>query len=166
MSLDGSYDIVLLPSQHDDNDSQWLARRRQTRRRHLPTAEEEHPGCSRHPPHRRRQRRGNRGDVGGGTLSAVGPERVDGAGTPARDMSGVIFAPGTTTGVASQQRANRRRTDDASTLARDLSGISLAPEIATRSISDATSPPSTNREVPSVFHPVLFRNSESSSGLP
>jgi hypothetical protein len=72
-------------------------------------------------------------------------------------MSGVILAPGTTTGVASQQRANPRRTDDASSLARDLSGISLAPEIATRSISDATSPPSTNQEVPSVFHPVPFR---------
>jgi hypothetical protein len=90
-------------------------------------------------------------------LSAVGPERVDGAGTPAGDMSGVVLAPGTTTSVASQQRANPRRTDDASTLARDLSGISLAPEIATRSISDATSPPSTNQEVPSVFHPVPFR---------
>jgi hypothetical protein len=72
-------------------------------------------------------------------------------------MSGVILAPGTMTVVASQQRANPRRTDDASTLARDLSGISLTPEIATRSISDATSPPSTNQEVPSVFHPVPFR---------
>jgi hypothetical protein len=38
-----------------------------------------------------------------------------------------------------------------------LSGISLAPEITTRSISDATSPPSINQEVPSVFHPVPFR---------
>jgi hypothetical protein len=28
MSLDGSYDMVLLPPQHDDNDSQRLARRR------------------------------------------------------------------------------------------------------------------------------------------
>jgi hypothetical protein len=49
------------------------------------------------------------------------------------------------------------RTDDAGTLARDLSGISLAPEITTHSISDATSPPPTNQEVPSVFHPVPFR---------
>jgi hypothetical protein len=72
-------------------------------------------------------------------------------------MSGVILAPGTTTGVASQQRANPRQTDDAGTLARDLSGISLAPEITTRSISDATSSPSVNQEVPSVFHLVPFR---------
>jgi hypothetical protein len=72
-------------------------------------------------------------------------------------MSGVILAPKTTTGVASQQRANPRRTDDVGTLARDLSDISLAPEITTHSIPDATSPPSINQEVPSVFHPVPFR---------
>jgi hypothetical protein len=72
-------------------------------------------------------------------------------------MSGVILAPGTTTGVTSQQGANPKRTDDAGTLARDLLGISLAPEITTQSISDATSPPPTNQEVPSVFHLVPFR---------
>jgi hypothetical protein len=60
-------------------------------------------------------------------------------------------------GVASQQRANPRRTDDAGTLARDLSDISLAPEITTHSVPDATSPPSINQEVPSVFHHVPFR---------
>jgi hypothetical protein len=59
-------------------------------------------------------------------LSAVRPERVDDADTPAGDMSGVILAPETTTGVASQQNTSPRRIDDASTLARDLSGISLA----------------------------------------
>jgi hypothetical protein len=72
-------------------------------------------------------------------------------------MSGVILAPETTTGVASQQRANPRQTNDGSTLARDLSGISLAPEITTHSIPDATSPPSINQEVSSVSHPVPFR---------
>jgi hypothetical protein len=68
-----------------------------------------------------------------------------------------ILAPETTTGVASQQRANPRRTNDASTLARDLLGISLTPEITTHSVPDATSPPSINQEVPSVSHPVPFR---------
>jgi hypothetical protein len=72
-------------------------------------------------------------------------------------MSGVVLAPETTTGVASQQCANPKRTDDTGTLARDLSDISLAPEITTHSIPDATSPPSINQEVPSVFHPVSFR---------
>jgi hypothetical protein len=72
-------------------------------------------------------------------------------------MSGVVLAPETTTGVASPQRANPKRTDDASTLAKDLLGVSLVPEITVKSVPDATSPPSINQEVPSVFHPVPFR---------
>jgi hypothetical protein len=72
-------------------------------------------------------------------------------------MSGVDLAPETTTGVASPQRANPKRTDDASTLAKDLLGVSLVPEIKVQSIPDATSPPSIDQEVPSVFHPVPFR---------
>jgi hypothetical protein len=157
MSREGSYDMVLLPSQHDNNDGRRLARRRQTQRRNLPMAEEEHLGLPRHPPRRRRRRRSNHGQARGDTSSAVRPERADDAGTPAGDMSGVVLAPETTTGVASQQRANPKRTDDAGTLARDLSDISLAPEITTHSVPDATSPPSINQEVPSVFHPVPFR---------
>jgi hypothetical protein len=102
MSHDCSYDMVLLPSQHDNNDGRRLARRRWTRRRLPPVVEEEHPGLPRHPPHRRRRRRGNRGQAGGSTSSAVGPEQVDDTDTPAGDMSGVILAPETTTGVASQ----------------------------------------------------------------
>jgi hypothetical protein len=157
MSRDGSYDMVLLPLQHDNNDGRRLARRRRTRRRLPPVAEEEHPSLPRHPPRRRRRRRGNRGQAGGGTSSAVGPERADDAGTPAGDMSGVVLAPETTMGVASQQRANPKQTDDAGTLARDLSDICLAPEITTHFVPDATSPPSINQEVLSVFHPVPFR---------
>jgi hypothetical protein len=74
MSLDGSYDMVLLPSRHNDNDSLRLARWRRARRQHLPAAEEEHSDRPRHPPRRRRRRRGNHGHAGGGTLSAVAPE--------------------------------------------------------------------------------------------
>jgi hypothetical protein len=106
MSRNDGYDMVLLPSQCDSNDGRRLARRRRTRRQHLPTAEEEHPGLPRHPPHQRRRRRGNHGQAGGGTSSAVGPERVDDTYTLAGDMSGVVLAPETTTSVASQQRAN------------------------------------------------------------
>jgi hypothetical protein len=155
MSPDGSYDMVLLSPQHDNNDGHRLARRRRTRRRLPPVAEEEHPGLPRHPP--RRRRRSNHGQARGGTLLAVRPERVDDADTPVGDMSGIILAPETTTGVASQQRANPRRTNDASTLARDLLGISLAPEITAHSVPNATSPPSINQEVPSISHPVPFR---------
>jgi hypothetical protein len=144
MSPHGSYDMVLLSSQHDNNDGRRLAQWRRTQRWHLPAAEEEHPSLPRHPPRRRRRRRTNRGQARGGTSSAVGPERADYAGTPAGDMLGVVLAPETTTGVASQQRANPKRTDDAGTLARDLSDISLAPEITTYSVPDATSPSSIN----------------------
>jgi hypothetical protein len=155
MSLDSSYDMVLLPPQRDsDNDHRQLARWRRTRRRLPHVAEEQHPGLSRRLPHRRR-RQGNRGQVGGGTLSAV--ERVDDADTPVGDMSGVDLAPETTMSVVSPQHANPKRTDDASTLAEDLLGVSLVPEITVQSVPDATSSPSIDREVPSVFHPVPFR---------
>jgi hypothetical protein len=116
MSLDGSYDMVLLPPPCDsDNGGRQPARRRCTRRRLPPMAEDQHPGLSRHLPRRRRRRRGNRGQAGGGTLLAI--ERVDDTGTPAGDMSGVDLAPETTMSVVSPQRANPKRTDDASTLA-------------------------------------------------
>jgi hypothetical protein len=156
MSLDGSYDMVLLPPQRDSNhDGRQLTRRRRTRRRPPPVAEEQHPGLSRHPPRRRRRRWGNRGQAGGGISSAV--ERVDDAGTPAGDMSGVALAPETTTDVVSLQRANPKRTDDASTLAKGLLGVSPVPETTVQSVPDATSPLSIDQVVPSVFHPVPFR---------
>jgi hypothetical protein len=72
-------------------------------------------------------------------------------------MSGVDLAPETTTSAVSPQRANPKRTDDAGTLAEGLLGVSLVPEITVQSVPDATSSPSIDREVPSVFHPVPFR---------
>jgi hypothetical protein len=156
MSLDGSYDMVLLPPQRDsNNDGRQLARRRRTRRRLPPVAEEQHLGLPRHPPRRRRRRRGNRGQAGGGTSLAV--ERVDDIGTPAGDMSGVVLALETTTDVVSLQRANPKRTDDASTLTKDLLGVSLIPEMTVHSVPDATSPPSIDQKVPFIFHPIPFR---------
>jgi hypothetical protein len=157
MSLDGGYDMVLLPPRHDDDDSQRLARRRRPPRRHLPAAEEEHSGRLRHPPRQRRRRRGNRGHTRGGTLSTVKLDQVDDAGTPPGDMLGVVLAPETTTSAASPQRASPKRTDDASTLAKDLLGVTLIHEMTVRSVPDATSPPSIDQEVPSVFHPDPFR---------
>jgi hypothetical protein len=156
MSLDSSYDMVLLPPQRgSDNDGRQPARRRRTRRRFPPVAEEQHPGLSRRLPRRRRRRRGNRGQAGGDTSSA--DERVDDTGTPVGHMSGVDLALEMTTSVVSPQHANPKRTDDTSTLAEDLLGVSLVPEITVRSVPDATSSPSIDREVPSVFHPVPFR---------
>jgi hypothetical protein len=156
MSLDGSFDMVLLPPQRDSgNDGRQLAQWRRTRRRFPPVEEEQHLGLSRRPPRCRRRRRGNRGHAGGGTSSAV--ERVDDTGTPAGDMSGVVLAPETTTDVVSPQHTNPKRTDDASTLAKGLLGVSLVPEITVQSVPDATSSPPIDQEVPSVFHPVPFR---------
>jgi hypothetical protein len=84
-------------------------------------------------------------------------ERVDDAGAPAGDTSGVHLASETKTSVVSPQHANPKRTDDASMLARDLLGGSLVPEITVQSVPDATSSPSVDQEVPSIFHHVPFR---------
>jgi hypothetical protein len=79
MSLDGGYDMILLPPPCDsDNGGQQPARRRWNQRRLPHVAEGQHSGLSRRLPRRRRRRRGNHGQAGGGTSSAV--ERVDGAG--------------------------------------------------------------------------------------
>jgi hypothetical protein len=84
-------------------------------------------------------------------------ERVDDAGTPAGDTSGVDLASEMKTCVVSPQHANPKRTDDASMLAKDLMGVSLVPEITVQSVPNATSSPSVDQEVPSVFRPVPFR---------
>jgi hypothetical protein len=83
-------------------------------------------------------------------------ERVDDAGALAGDTSGIDLASKTKTSVVSPQHANPKRTDDASTLAKVLLGISLVPEITVQSVPNATSSPSVDQEVPSVFHPVPF----------
>jgi hypothetical protein len=84
-------------------------------------------------------------------------ERVNNAGTPAGDMSGVDLAPETTTSVVSPQHANPKRTDDASVLAKGLLGVSLVPEVTVQSVPNATSSPSVDQEVSSAYHPVPFR---------
>jgi hypothetical protein len=128
MSLDGSYDMVLLPPPRDnDNDGRQPAHRRRNRRCLPRVTEEQHPGLYRHLPRRRRRRRGNHGQAGGNTSLAV--ERVDDAGAPAGDTADVDLASKTKTSVISPQHANPKQTDDASTLAKDLLGVSLVPEI-------------------------------------
>jgi hypothetical protein len=154
MSLDGSYDMILLPPPRDnDNGGNQPARWRRNRRRLPHVAGEQHPGLSRHLPCRRRRRRGRHGQAGGGTSSAV--ERVDGA--PTGDTSGVDLASETKTSVVSPQHANSKKTDDASTLAKDLLGVGLVPETMVQSVPDATSSPPVDQEVSSVSHPMPFR---------
>jgi hypothetical protein len=158
MSLDGGYDMILLPPSRDsDNGGRRPARRRQNRRRLPLVAEEPHPGLSRHLPRRRRRRRGRHGQAGGGTSSAV--ERVDGAGAPTGDTSGFDLASETKTSAVFPQHANSKRTDDASTLAKDLLGVSLVPETTVQSAPDVTSSPPVDQEVPTVSRSMPFRSS-------
>jgi hypothetical protein len=156
MSLDDSYDMILLPPPRDnDNGGRQPAHRRENRRCLPHMAEEQHSGLSRHLPRRRRRRRGGHGQAGGGTSSAV--ERVDGAGAPTGDTSGIDLASETKTSVVSPQHANPKQTDDASMLVKDLLGVSLIHEMTVQSVPDATSSPSVDQEVSSVSHPVPFR---------
>jgi hypothetical protein len=148
--------MILLPPPHDnDNGGRQPARRRRNRRRLPRVEEEQHPGLSRHLPHRRRRRRGKHGQAEGGTSSAV--ERVDGVGAPTGDTSGVDLAFEAKTSVVSQQHANPKQTDDANMLAKDLLGVSLVHEMTVQSVPDTASSPSVDQEVSSVFHPVPFR---------
>jgi hypothetical protein len=91
MSLDGGYDMILLPPPRDnDNGSRQPVRRRRNRRRLPHVAEEQRSGLSRRLPRRWRRRRGNQGQAGGGTSSTV--ERVDNAGAPTGDTSSIDLA--------------------------------------------------------------------------
>jgi hypothetical protein len=155
MSLDGSYDMILLPPPRgSDNGGRQPARRRRNRRRLPHVAEEQHSSSPRPLPRRRRRGRGNQGQAGGGTSSAV--ERVDGAGAPTGDTSGIDLAFETKTSAVSPQHANPERTDDTSTLAKDLLGVTLVPETTVQSVPDVTSSPPVDQEVPTDFHLTPF----------
>jgi hypothetical protein len=155
MSLDGGYDMILLPPpRYSDNGGRQPACRWRNRRRLPHAAEEQHSGLSRRLPRRRRRRRGNQGQAGGGTSSAV--ERVDGTGAPTGDTSGINLASETKTSAVSPQHANSKRTNDASTLAKDLLGVTLVPKTTVQSAPDVTSSPPVDREVPTDSHLVPF----------
>jgi hypothetical protein len=155
MSLDGSYDMILLPPPRDiDNGGRQPARRRQNRRRLPHVAEEQHSGLSRPLPRRQRRRRGNQGQAGGGTSSVV--ERVNDADAPTGDTSGIDFTSETETSAVSPQHANSKQTDDASTLAKDLLGVTLMPETMVQSAPNVTSSPPVDEEVPTDSHLVPF----------
>jgi hypothetical protein len=158
MSLDGGYDMILLPPPRDsDNGGRQPARQRRNRRRLPHVAEEQHLGLSRHLPRRRRGRRGNQGQAGGSTSSAV--KRVNGAGAPTGDTLGVDLASETKTSAVSPQHANSKRTNDASTLAKDLLGVTLVPGMMVQSAPDVTSSPPVDQEVLTDSHLVPFRSS-------
>jgi hypothetical protein len=155
MTLDGSYDMILLPPPRDsDNGDRQPARRRRNRRRLPHVVEEQHSGLSRPLPHRRRRRQGNQGQAGGGTSSVV--ERVNGAGAPTGGTSGIDLASETKTSAVSPQHANPKQTDDASTLAKDLLGVTLVPETTVQYAPDVTLSQPVDQEVPTDSHLVPF----------
>jgi hypothetical protein len=155
MSLDGSYDMILLPPPCDsDNGGRQPARWRGNRRCLPHVVEGRHSGLSRPLPRRRRRRRGNLGQAGSGTSLAV--ERVDGAGAPTEGASGIDLASETKTSAASLQHANLKQTHDASTHAKDLLGVTLVPETTVQSVPDATSSPTVDRKVPTDSHLASF----------
>jgi hypothetical protein len=155
MSLDGSYDMILLPPPCDSDIGGRQPARRQGNRRRLPhVVEGRHSGLSRPLPRRRRRRRGNQGQAGSDTSLAV--ERVDGAGAPTEGASGIDLASETKTSAASPQCADLKQTHDASTLAKDLLGVTLVLETTVQSVPDATSSPTVDRKVPTDPHLVSF----------
>jgi hypothetical protein len=155
MSLDGSYDMILLPPPcYNDNGGRQPARRRRNRQRLPRAVEEQHSSSPRPLPRRRRRRRGNQGQAGGGTSSAV--EQVDGAGAPTGGTSSIDLASETKTSAVSPQHANPKQTDDASTLAKGLLGVTLVPETTVQSVPDVTSSPPIDQEVPTDSHLTPF----------
>jgi hypothetical protein len=151
MSLDGSYDMILLPPPCvSDNGGRQPAHRRRNRRRLPRVVEEQHSSSPRPLPHRRRRRRGNQGQAGGGTSSAV--ERVDGVGALTGGTSSIDLASETKTSAVSPQHANPKQTDDASTLVKGLLGVTLVPETMVQSVPDVTSSPPVDQEVPTDSH--------------
>jgi hypothetical protein len=156
MSLDGSYDMILLPPPCDsDNGGRQPARRRRNRRRLPRVVEEQHSSSPRPLPRRRRRRRGNQSQAGGSTSSAV--ERVDGASALTGGASGIDLAFDTKTSAVSPQHADYEQTDDASALARGLLDVTLVPEATVRSVPDVTSSPPVDQEVPTDSHLTPFR---------
>jgi hypothetical protein len=133
------------------------ARRRRNRRRLPRVVEERHSSSPRPLPRRWRRRRGNQGQAGGSASSAV--ERVDSAGTPTGDASGVDLAFETKTSAISPRHANPEQTDDASTLAKGLLDVTLVPEMTVQSVLDVTSSPPVDQEVPIDSHLTPFGSS-------
>jgi hypothetical protein len=155
MSLDGSYDMILLPPPCDsDNGGRQPARRQRNRRRLPRVVEEQHSSSPRPLPRRWRRRRGNQGQAGGSASSAV--ERVDSASTPTGGAPGIDLAFETKTSAVSPQCANSKQTDDASTLAKGLLGVTLVPETTVQSVPDVTSSPLVDQEVPTDSHLTSF----------
>jgi hypothetical protein len=70
-----------------------------------------------------------------------------------RRLSSESTAPAPQWGTRRADLASETKTS----VVKDLLGVSLVPQITVQSVPDATSSPSVDQEVPSVFRPVPFR---------
>jgi hypothetical protein len=155
MSLDGSYDMILLPPPDDDNGGRQPARQRRNRR-HLPrVVEEQHLSSPRPLPRHRRRRRGNQGRAGGRASSAI--ERIDVPSAPTGGASGVDLAFETEASAVPPRHANPEQVDDASALAEGLQDVALVPKTTAQSAPDVTMSLLVDRKVLTNSHPTLFR---------
>jgi hypothetical protein len=159
MSLDSSYDMILLPPPCDNNSGGRQPARRRRNRRRLPRMVEERSSSSPRPlPRRWRRRRGNQGQAGDSASSAV--ERVDGPSAPTGGGApGVDPAFETKASAVSPRHAKPEQADDASTLAKSLLDVTLVPETTAQSVPDATSLPPVDQKVPTDSHPTSFGSS-------
>jgi hypothetical protein len=156
MSLDGSYDMILLPPpRDDDNGGRQPARRRRIRRRLPRVVEEQHSSSPRPLPRHRRRRRGNQGRAGGRASSAV--ERIDVPSAPTEGTPGVDLAFETKASAVPPRHANPGQVDDASALAESLQDVALVPETTVQSVPGVTMTLLVDQKVPTNSHPTSFR---------
>jgi hypothetical protein len=152
MSLDGSYDMILLPPPRDDDNGGRQPARRWRNRRRLPrVVEEQHSSSPRPLPRHRRRRRGNQGRVGGRAPSAV--KRIDVPSAPTEGASGVDLAFETKASAVPPRHANPEQVDDASTLAEGLQDVALVPKTTAQSVPDVTMSLLVDQKVPT--NPIL-----------
>jgi hypothetical protein len=157
MSLDSSYDMILLPPPRDsDDDGGQPARRRRNRRRLSRVGEGQLPS-SPHPlpRHRRRRKRGNQGRAGGRAPTAV--EQIDIPGAPTEDTPSVALAFEAKTSSIPPQHIDPEQADDAGALTKGLQDVALVPKTTARSTPDAASSLLVDKKVPTAPHLSSFR---------
>ena len=71
-------------------------------------------------------------------MSAVAPERVDDAGAPPGDMSGIVLAPEMTMGVTSPQRVSPKRTSCPHVTTASPVVLTMVMTLATRVMAQVT----------------------------
>jgi hypothetical protein len=157
MSLDSSYDMILLPPPRDSDNGGGQPTRWRRNRRRLSRMGEGQLSSSPHPlpRHRRRRKRGNQGRAGGCAPTVV--EQTDIPGAPTEDAPSVALAFEAKASSIPPQHDDPKQVDDASTLTEGLQDVALVPKTAARSTLDVASSLLVDKKVPTAPHLSLFR---------